>query len=142
MNSYKRAMKYLKEASCYQREEYKKVDELIEPLCNFLNKNGYITLHSCSAHIEEEEEKKGIQWYIVFIATKSIFNVKKVVKQINKKYKYKVIVYDDRKVGKNICGLTRRWCIQYMIWDLQTREQLIEINENIYNEFKEKLKNY
>jgi hypothetical protein len=137
MNAYERAIKYFDKTDCYKREEYRKIDKLIEPLCNLLNHNGYITLHSCSAHIEEE--KKSIQWYILFVATKPISTIRKIVNKINKKYNYKIIVYDDRRSGKKVGGLTRRWSIQYMLWDLNTKNELIEINENIYKEFKELL---
>ena len=133
MNAYKKAMHYLKNGESYKREGYKKIDDLIEPLCHLLSEKGYITLHSCSAHIEEE--KTSIQWYVVFVATRPISQIKSIVKKINKKHNYKIIVEDARKTGKEHCGLTRRWTIQYMLWDLKTKDELIETNKNIYTEF-------
>ena len=138
MNSYQKAIIYLKNGTPYQREDYRKIDELIEPLCNILNQSGFITLHSCSAHIGEKD-KKSAQWYVLFVSTKSIKVKSKIVKKKNKKYNYKIKVNDERKGGKSICGLTRRWAIEYILWEVETREELVKINENIYNEFNKSL---
>lgn len=134
MNAYQRAQYYLKTSFPYTREEYKKIDELIEPLCHLLTEKGYITLHSCSAHIGEET-KKSIQWYVLFVATKNIKHIQKIVKQINKKHNYQIKIRDTRKAGKEICKLTRRWVIEYFLHDVKTKEELIQINQIIYQEF-------
>jgi hypothetical protein len=138
MNALEKANNYLKKEACYKNEDYKKIDKLIKPLCELLSEKGFLTLHSCSAHIEEE--KNSVQWYALFIATKPISVIKNIVKKINKKHGYKITIQDDRKLGREICGLTRRWRLQWMLWDVKTKKELIEINKNIYEEFKKELK--
>lgn len=143
MNAKERALEYLKTNRCYEMEHYNKIDILIEPLCKLLNKNGYITLHSCSGHVSVRVgmPKKGHfgiflphnkkQWYVLFIATNPIENINKIVKKIN-------IEHDISITLKEIPDdfLMDRWILEVIINGNYNDNYLYNLNKLIYSEFK------
>jgi hypothetical protein len=131
MNAYQRALYTLNNDPCYKIEEYTVIDELIEPLCKLLTENGYITLHSCSAHVVNKFGNKDNQWNLVFVATKTIKHIKEVLKKIKKKYGYNLILEKS-----DYYGLTRRWFIEYYFAHDFDEVVLEEVNKNITDEFR------
>ena len=153
MNAKEKALKYLSEYDERFGPHYRAIDPLIKPLCDLLTKNGYITMHSCSAHVEVVSRRtytvfidgkietidkgywshhKQNQWYVLFVATKSISEIKKVINKINKKYDYG-LRYEK---CKTIDGITRRWMIETHLLHNYTNKDIYELNKNIYLEFK------
>ena len=113
-------------------------------------------MHSCSTHVKskgyklenvinlttptnltEEQLKEWCfrnftQWYILFVATVPISDIRKVIQIINKKYNYNLYYY---KV-KSYQGITRRWMIETHIPTSYKNKDIYEFNRNVYLEFK------
>ncbi|MDF2534067.1 MAG: hypothetical protein K0R18_224 [Bacillales bacterium] len=145
--------KAIEEVSQYS-ENYSVIDTYIKPLCELLTENGFITLHSCSAHIkastsnirrslysgkwiiEKDRFKKTTiskRWYIMFVPRWPIEEIENIVKSINDKYDYKI----ELEQTNDFEDLTNRWVIdEFMEFNFNDK-QLQERHKNIYIEFKD-----
>lgn len=143
LNAEKIAVNYL---DTYE-EEYatSKMDPMMVPFKELLTENGYITLHSCSAHVKVRSHNKGLfgeklrrpfihkkdRWYIMFVAVNDISRIENVVDRVYEKYGY-----DLQLSKRDHPYVIEAWVIEYDIEKNYNYEQLYEINKNIYMEFK------
>jgi len=154
MKAKEKALKHLSEYDKHYPPGYSEIDPLIKPLCELLTENGYLTMHSCSTHTKVQSFKtsmmlapgqelpkdfendwihhKYLQWYILFIATLPITDIRKVVQIINKKYNYGLYYYK----AKSHRGITRRWMLEKRIDPSYKDKDIYELNKNVYLEFK------
>lgn len=143
LNAYKIAKNYL---NTY-KEEYatSRMDPMMVPFKELLTENGYITLHSCSAHVKVKSFNTGIfgeklqrsiirkknRWYIMFVAVNDIGRIENVVNNVFEKYGY------DMQLSKRDHPFAiEAWVVDYDIEENFNYERLYEINKNIYMEFK------
>lgn len=154
IKSWERAKLAVSEYKHTMPEKYEIIDPLIKPLCEILNKNNFITMHSCSGHVKAEMQnfhyyfkeneiviRKSTfdkvplirnRWYILFVPKLSTNSIKKTITSINKKYKYDILL---KKV--NDCeGINNRWVIEENIEQNFNDQDLYERHKTIYLEFK------
>lgn len=150
--------KALDELSRYESDYpkgYTIIDAYIKPLCDLLTENGFITMHSCSAHVKtttsnirrslvdgeyviEKGKFKGLgsrskgRWYVLFVPRWSVEEIQKLITEINYKYGYKTTF----KQVNDIDGITNRWVIEEDIEFSFNDRLLFERHKNIYLEFK------
>lgn len=141
-NAEKIAIDYL---STYN-EDYAtlKIDPMMVPFKELLTENGYITLHSCSAHVKTESYRRSVfgekikgsvykkdRWYIMFVAVDDISRIVNVVDNLYEKYEY-----DVQLTKIDHPTVIEAWLIEYDIEENYNYQKLYEINRNIYMEFK------
>jgi len=109
---------YLATEHCYQKEGYLVIDEWILPTVEWMNKNGYITLHSCSGH-EDGDGFRRNHWYMFFVATVSIRPLRQKTSKLS---------MNIERVRHNF--LTRAWTLSMFI-EPRTSEEIKKRNEEV-----------